>query len=216
MFSKLGSGVVLCAVMGLGAAAAGGFGHSPAVRTNADDLAKVRAWVDASFGPFIKDQAALKKELEAANKERAGWKDYTEDYKSWTKEQAEANNPGYGYCEYVWSVKKDKEFRNKHMTTDAAKALKDFQDKSGGVIGEFFVTDAKGGNVVQTAATSDWFQGDEAKFKDCADKKAVAYGTPKRDDTTGDTGVHVSVPVMDANNNCIGVAIALVIVDKVK
>lgn len=178
---------------------------------------KVKAWVDSKLKPFMKGEKKLVDELQAANAARAGWADYSEDYKGWTPEEAEKHKPGYAYCEYLWSVKKDKAFRSQHTTTPEVAALKQFQDGTGGVVSEFFCVDAKGGNVCQTQLTSDWFQGDEPKFKDCAkDGGVVAYGKMNRDDTTGETGVHVSIPVFDSNNKFIGAAIVLVIVDKIK
>lgn len=179
-------------------------------------LAKVKAWVDSKFVPFVQGNKALNDDVAAANKDRAAWAAFTEDYKKWTPEEAEKNKNSYTYCEYLWSAKKDKEFRNKHLTASSAQALKDFQTSSGDVINEFFVTDSKGGNVVQTQATSDWFQGDEPKFTDCSTTSAVAYGKPKRDETTGETGVHVSVPLFDADKKFAGVAIILVVVENVK
>lgn len=179
-------------------------------------LAKVKAWTESKFVSFVQNNKALNDEVVAANTARASWAAFSEEYKKWTPEDAEKNKNSYGYCEYVWSVKKDKEFRAKHTGAASSKELKEFQDASGGVISEFFVTDAKGGNVAQTQATSDWFQGDEPKFTDCATNAVVAFSKPKRDETTGETGVHVSVPLFNADKKLTGVAIVLVVADKIK
>ena len=179
------------------------------------DLTQVKAWVNDKLVPFVQGNKKLAGELDAANKDRASWAAFTEDYKGWNPDDAEKNKTTYAYAEYVWSVKKDKDFRNKHISS-AAGEIKEFQKGSGGVITEFFVTDAKGGNVAQSQVASDWFQGDEPKFKDCTAKSEIAFGKPQRDDTVGETGIHVSVPIVDGDEKLIGVAIVLVIVEKVK
>lgn len=173
----------------------------------------VKDYVTAQVTPFLGQLEPLKVELNAANVTRAGWSGFSEDWKSWTPEQAAANTNSYNYGEYLWSARKDKAFRALHTDTPAAKALKAFQVASGGKIAEFFVTDARGGNVCQTALTSDWFQGDEAKFTEVEKKTEAYYAEPKRDDTVGETGVQVSIPLYDGEK-FIGVAVALVIVEK--
>ncbi|MFT3683788.1 MAG: PDC sensor domain-containing protein [Phycisphaerales bacterium] len=209
--------LIMAAGLALTGVTGTGFTAAPAAAVSADDqLTKVKAWAEGTLAPFMQGNKVLLEEVTAANKERESWAAYSEDYKKWTPEDAEKNKASYTYCEYLWSVKKDKEFRAKHMSTPAAKAMKEFQSGSGEVVSECFVTDAKGGNVVQSQATSDWFQGDEAKFTDCAGKGVIAYGKPTRDETTGVTGVHVSVPLFDANKKVSGVAIVLVTIEKVK
>src|SRR6185369_5794648 len=123
------------------------FNTAYAAGTTADDaLDKAHKWADSKFAQFVQGNKALIEEVQAANKERASWAAYSEDYKKWTPDEAEKHKPGYAYCEYVWSVKKDKDFRTKHTTSAVAGVLKEFQNASGGVVSEFFVTDAKGGN----------------------------------------------------------------------
>ncbi|MEO0937053.1 MAG: hypothetical protein AAFY38_02750 [Pseudomonadota bacterium] len=51
------------------------------------------------------------------------------------------------------------------ITSDAAQVLSDAVDASGGVITEVFVMDARGLNVASSGVTSDYWQGDEAKFQ---------------------------------------------------
>lgn len=179
----------------------------------AESPTAVKDYVTAQVTPFLAQLEPLKVELNAANVTRAEWSGFTEDWKSWTPEQAAANTSSYNYGEYLWSARKDKAFRTLHTDTPAAKALKAFQTASGGKIAEFFVTDARGGNVCQTALTSDWFQGDEAKFTEVEKKTDAYYAEPKRDDTVGETGVQVSIPLYDGKK-FIGVAVVLVIVEK--
>lgn len=181
--------------------------------TVAENPAAVRDYVTAQVAPFLAKLEPLTSELKAANTARASWSGYSDAWKGWTPADAEANKNSYNYGEYLWSARKDKAFRALHTDSPAAQALKAYQDASGGKIAELFVTDAKGGNVCQTAVTSDWFQGDEPKFSEVDHKHDVYYAEPKRDDTVGQTGVQVSIPLYDGDN-FIGVAVALVIVEK--
>ena len=78
----------------------------------------------------------------------------------------------------------------------------------------------KGGNVAQTAITSDWFQGDEEKVTESSSsskqpetKRNHYFGPLQRDDTVGQTGIQVSIPLFDSEQ-FIGVAVVLVIIDK--
>lgn len=84
------------------------------------------------------------------------------------------------------------------MTNEAATALKT-AEASNTAMKESILTDNQGANVAISALTSDYWQGDEAKFV-----KAFAGGSgkdyiarPKRDDSTGTIISQVSVPVMD-------------------
>src|SRR5687768_16642007 len=74
------------------------------------DMTKVKAWVQDKLVPFVQGNKKLAGELEAANKDRAAWTAFSEDYKAWTPDDAEKNKTSYAYPEYVWSVKKDKDF----------------------------------------------------------------------------------------------------------
>lgn len=190
---------------------AGSVGETPA---------PVQDYVTTQVAPYLASLDELTSELNTANAARADWSGYSDDWKAWSPTDAEANKTSYNYGEYLWSARKDKAFRALHTDTAASKALKKFQEASAGRIAEFFVTDAKGGNVCQTALTSDWFQGDEEKFTavankpaDAADRKSPFYAEPKRDDTVGQTGIQVSIPLFEGDK-FIGVAVALVIVEK--
>lgn len=188
--------------------------------TEAEAPAPVQNYVTTEVVPYLAALDELTSELTTANTTRAGWSGYSDDWKAWSPADAEANKASYNYGEYLWSARRDKAFRAQHTDTAASKMLKQYQDASGGRIAEFFVTDARGGNVCQTALTSDWFQGDEEKFTnvaerapDAADRRDPYYAEPKRDDTVGQTGIQVSIPLFD-DEKFIGVAVALVIVEK--
>lgn len=185
-----------------------------------DAPANLRQYAQEQLTPFLNNLEPLRAELIAANLTRANWASYNDDWKGWDPATAEANKNSFNYGEYMWSVRKDRAFRNQHIDTPAAKALKAFQDASGGKVAEFFVTCAKGGNVAQTAITSDWFQGDEEKvteilkfLKQPETKRNHYFGPLQRDDTVGQTGIQVSIPLFDSEQ-FIGVAVVLVIIDK--
>lgn len=81
------------------------------------------------------------------------------------------------------------------------------QEESGGLFTEIFVMDAKGLNVGQSDVTSDFWQGDEAKWKETflAGKGAVHISDLEQDDSTQVLQSQVSVPVVDpASGEVIG------------
>ncbi len=210
--SALVSSLVALAVFA-GSPASMAIAGSPALAPAANPSEKVKAYVDAKLAPFLNGLGSLKEELKAANKARAGWAAFSEDWKKWSPADAEQHKDSYTYGEYLWSGKKDKAFRAAHIDTPAGKALKEFQEKSGGAAAELFATDAKGGNVCQSQPTSDWFQGDEEKFQKVDGKKDCFYAEPKRDDTVGQTVVQVSVPIWE-KDAFLGFVCVSVVVEK--
>lgn len=57
------------------------------------------------------------------------------------------------------------EMVDKGLNSPASEYLKTFRDEAGGMITEVFVMDAHGLNVAQSDPTSDYWQGDEAKWQ---------------------------------------------------
>ncbi len=82
---------------------------------------------------------------------------------------------------------------------------------------EIFVMDNLGGNVCMTDKTSDYWQGDEAKFKESYKdgKGALHVSKVKFDDSTQTYVVQVSVPVVDGSE-IIGAITFGVDVDKIE
>lgn len=80
--------------------------------------------------------------------------------------------------------------------------LADVQEASGGLFTEIFVMDAKGLNVGQSDVTSDFWQGDEAKWQETfpAGKGAVHISELEQDDSTQTLQSQVSVPVLDPDS----------------
>ena len=150
--------------------------------------------------------------VKKANKLRAKWSQYKGIWRTWNDSDASANQFTYDHSEYLWSQKKDQKFKDLFVNSSLSHKLKGVQSKSNGKILELFITDNKGGNVVQSEATSDWYQGDESKFRKAANKKEPFYGKIKRDSTVKQSGLHASVPMWDGDE-FIGVAIIFVNLD---
>lgn len=101
------------------------------------------------------------------------------------------------------------------MDSPCGAHLKDIQ-KSKPFYAEMFVMDNLGGNVCMTDKTSDYWQGDEAKFTESfkGGQGAVHISDVKFDDSTQAYLVQVSVPVMDGGK-AIGAITIGVDVDKI-
>jgi hypothetical protein len=102
------------------------------------------------------------------------------------------------------------------MDSECGKHLRSIQDGSASYA-EIFVMDNLGGNVCMTDKTSDYWQGDEAKFKESYKdgKGAVHISKVKFDDSTQAYVVQVSVPVVD-DGDIIGAITIGVDVDKIE
>jgi len=88
-------------------------------------------------------------------------------------------------------------FMRELMSNAGAKRLSQIE-KENRVIVESFLMDNKGANVAMTNKTSDYWQGDEAKFKKsfAGGKGSVHIGKSKFDKSAQAYVVQVSVPVM--------------------
>ncbi|WP_112322395.1 PDC sensor domain-containing protein [Oceanibium sediminis] len=77
--------------------------------------------------------------------------------------------------------------------------LRDMKEEMGGLITEVFVVDAKGLNVAQSDVTSDYWQGDEDKWKLTYAKSAdtVQMGEVELDESTQAYQSQVSFPIND-------------------
>ena len=84
----------------------------------------------------------------------------------------------------------------KNSTSDELRRVKNAR---GGAITEIFVTDNKGLNVAASDVTSDYYQGDEAKFTEVFNKTAdtVHFGDVEEDESTQTFQVQVSANVTE-------------------
>jgi len=89
-------------------------------------------------------------------------------------------------------------FMQKLMDSDCAKFLGQIQETQA-FYSEIFVMDNQGANVAMTNKTSDYWQGDEAKFKKsfARGKGSIFVDEVEFDDSSQAYLVQVSVPVMD-------------------
>ncbi|MBO6894169.1 MAG: hypothetical protein JJ866_19665 [Roseibium sp.] len=96
----------------------------------------------------------------------------------------------------------DKPMIDAMMKNDLSRYLAGEQKKSVGLFTEIFVMDAKGLNVGQSAVTSDYWQGDEAKWQETYLKGAgaVHVGELEQDDSTQQLQSQVSVSVVDPDS----------------
>ena len=89
----------------------------------------------------------------------------------------------------------------------AAEFLRAKKEASKGLFTEIFVMDNKGLNVGQSDVTSDYWQGDEAKWQKTflVGPKAIHISDVKKDESTQTYQSQLSLPVVDpANNQVIG------------
>jgi glycerol-3-phosphate dehydrogenase len=93
------------------------------------------------------------------------------------------------------------------MANDLSKFLKGKKDGSKGLYTEIFVMDNKGLNVGQSDITSDYWQGDEAKWQKTysVGASAIHISDVAKDESTQSFQSQLSLPVVDpANNQVIG------------
>lgn len=102
------------------------------------------------------------------------------------------------------------------LANAVSKFLQQKQAESGGTILEVFVMDNKGLNVGQSEVTSDYWQGDEAKFQKSfgAGKGAVFVDEVEKDESTQMLQSQVSVTISDGGGNPIGAVTVGVNLDK--
>ncbi len=93
------------------------------------------------------------------------------------------------------------------LGNDLSKFLAQKREASGGLITEAFVTDAKGLNVGQSDVTSDYWQGDEAKWQKSfgAGPGAIFVDAVEKDESTQSLQSQVSITISDpATKQAIG------------
>ncbi len=93
----------------------------------------------------------------------------------------------------------DKPLIDKTLGTAASKFLAGKREGSSGLFFEIFATDAKGLNVAQSDVTSDYWQGDEAKWQKSfgMGAGAIQLGDVEQDESTQAYQSQVSVTVTD-------------------
>lgn len=86
------------------------------------------------------------------------------------------------------------------LSNSASDYLRSEIAQSDGAITEAFIMDAQGLNVAASAATSDYWQGDEAKFQQTylVGADSVHFGDVELDDSTGEVQGQISMTIIDA------------------
>jgi hypothetical protein len=97
----------------------------------------------------------------------------------------------------------DAEFQGLYTNTPSSMFLKQKQKESDNLYSELFIMDFQGCNVGLSDLTSDFWQGDEAKFKKSFNNGAgsVFIDEIELDESTGTYQVQVSLPIVDKTNN---------------
>lgn len=105
----------------------------------------------------------------------------------------------------------------KVMGNDLSGFLKKAKESAGGLYTEIFVMDDKGLNVGQSDGTSDYWQGDEAKWQETYPKGADAVHISEVEEDGGKQVSQLSAPVVDpATGKNIGAATIGIDVSKLK
>jgi|YelNatPaOPRAMG01_1025707.scaffolds.fasta_scaffold200046_1 C4-dicarboxylate-specific signal transduction histidine kinase len=105
------------------------------------------------------------------------------------------------------------DFMKPYLENECAQELQKLQS-SAPYFAEIFVTDNQGGLVAATGKTSDYWQGDEAKFTECfKGEEGVLYiSDVEFDESTQTYSVQISVPVRE-EGKVIGVIVVGIDVD---
>ena len=105
----------------------------------------------------------------------------------------------------------DKPMIDEVLSRNLSKFLKEKQDASGGLISEAFVMDNRGLNVGQSNITSDYWQGDEAKWKKTflEGPDAMFIDEVEVDDSTGALQSQASLSIKDPDTGEVIGAITL-------
>ncbi|WCL52855.1 hypothetical protein [Gimibacter soli] len=92
------------------------------------------------------------------------------------------------------------------LNNPASMYLTQIQAESLGLFTEIFITDQNGLNAGQSSITSDYWQGDEAKFKNTfgVGPSAVFVDEPERDDDTKTVRSQANVTITDESGRAIG------------
>ncbi len=97
----------------------------------------------------------------------------------------------------------DRPFIDRVLGSDLSAYLQGVRDASQGMYTEIFVMDNRGLNVGQSDVTSDYWQGDEAKFQETfgVGADAVHVSEVEMDESTQTFQSQLSVPVVDPDTN---------------
>ena len=173
----------------IGALTAAAFAGAAAANEFAAPIAKL---ADGQVRQWLKDPAIVDA-VKAQNQKNAGLTqaDIEALDKKWRAETGSSNQP------MIQAV----------LANSLSKFLKAKKDGSNGLYTEIFVMDNKGLNVGQSDVSSDYWQGDEAKWKKtyAVGATAIHISDVEKDESTQTYQSQLSLPVVDpASNQVIG------------
>jgi opacity protein-like surface antigen len=154
--------------------------------------APITTLADTKVRQWIKDPAIIDA-VKAQNQKHAGLTQADIDAldKKWRAETGSSSQP------MIQAV----------LSNSLSKFLKTKKESSKGLYTEIFVMDNKGLNVGQSDVSSDYWQGDEAKWKKTypVGANAIHISDVEKDESTQAFQSQLSLPVVDpANNQVIG------------
>lgn len=155
-----------------------------AAQANEDHHAALQEYLEASIQSWASD-AVLIEAIKTQNTETSGY------------DQAAIDN-----ADLLWRAQigiEGAEIIEKVMINPAANFLREQVAASGGAITEVFIMDAHGLNVAASDVTSDYWQGDEAKFTQTypMGANAVHLGDVELDASTQAVQAQVSMSMVD-------------------
>jgi hypothetical protein len=164
---------------------------SPALADEAAHVGPVKDYLEANVKAWVNDPAIV------------------DAIKAQNAEHANLTQADIDALDQKWRAEVD---ADDHPTIDGVLGkpvsafLKSKQDASDGTITEIFVMDDKGLNVGQSATTSDYWQGDEAKFKKSfgAGAGAVFVDDAEKDESTQALQSQASMTISDESGKPIG------------
>lgn len=149
--------------------------------------AQIKAHIESSVKPWLSDPVVIKA-IKAQNETTAGYDAAKIDEldKQWRAEAKAKGGP------LIASVD----------ATELSAFLKKKDAAASGLYGEIFVMDAKGLNVGQTSATSDYLQGDEPKFQKSfgAGPDGLLIDNVEFDESAGAFFAQTSVTIVDPSD----------------
>lgn len=153
---------------------------------------KAQAWAEKTLRDWMKDPAVIEA-IKAQNAKHAGLAQDKIDAldKQWRAETKAAAKP----------------LINEVMGNPLSAYLKKKEAEGKGLVTEIFVMDNKGLNVGQSDVTSDYWQGDEAKWQKTfsVGPNAVFVDKVEQDESTQKFQTQVSISIVDpASNSVIG------------
>ncbi|SFA91157.1 hypothetical protein SAMN05421688_1687 [Poseidonocella pacifica] len=170
--------VIVAAIIAATGASVSANEFAPAMQTYLDT--EIRGW---------SDNPLLVEAIKSQNAKTAGYAEATilELDSQWRSEV------GSGSSELVNGV----------LDSEASTYLRDVIERSQGSVTEIFLMDSVGLNVAASGATSDYWQGDEAKHAETYAKgpDAVHFGDVEFDESSQTFQVQISFPVIDPANN---------------